>query len=488
MAGDAASPGYWERGFVVAVLFLSTNALLPLLRLENSYESVVGLGTGDPVVQRTWLVVYGVTGVLVLRHHRLIRVALGGNATLWGLVCLAIVSAGWSVAPALTMRRSVALLGTTAFGLYLAARYSRREVLTLLLTALGISAVLSLAFALVIPSWGVFNGWRGVYLHKNSLGRAMAFGVTLWLPLTIFNRRSSVVIPLFLSLSVGLLFLSNSKSSWAVCVAVVAWLPVLRLLRLHAGVVGAVLMGIGIVVPVGSVWLAGNAEAVFALFGRDATLTGRTEVWWLSWQWITERPWLGYGYSAFWQGDTGPSGRLIAALGEVFSSAHQGVLDLWLDLGLAGVVLFANSFLLNARRAYASLRREPGMDGTFPALFLIFLLMSNLTESNILTQNSVLWIMYVVVSVQLATMSVPDNDTQGQVSARFSWQDRHGFRSADPPRRGGPIHVNPQIVPVRRRQRSPGRGGTLARQSSFSRAVVDACALDRVDLTRRFSE
>lgn len=461
MADDAASPGYWERGFVVAVLFLSTNALLPLLRLENSYESVVGLGTGDPVVQRTWLVVYGVTGVLVLRHHRLIHRALGGNATLWGLVCLAIVSTGWSVTPALTMRRSVALLGTTAFGLYLAARYSRREVLTLLLTALGISAVLSLVFALVIPSWGVFNGWRGVYLHKNSLGRAMALAVTLLLPLSSFDRRRPFIAPAFLSLSVALLFLSNSKSSWVVCIALVTCLPVLHLLRTHVGVVGVVVMGFGIAIPVGAVWLSANAEVISALLGRDATLTGRTEVWRLAWQWITERPWLGYGYSAFWQGDTGPSGLLIAALGEVFSSAHQGVLDLWLDLGLAGVVLFTNSFVLNARRAYVSLRRKPGMDGVFPALFLVFLLMSNVTESNILTQNSVLWIMYVVVSVQLATMSVPDNDTQGQVSARFSWQDRRGFRSADPPRRGGPIHVNPQIVPVRRRQRSPGRSGTF---------------------------
>lgn len=403
MAGDAGSPGRWERGFAVAVLFLSTNALLPLLRLGNSYESVIGLAAGDPVVQRTWLVVYVVTGVLLLRHRRPIRAALGGNATLWALVGLAVVSTGWSAAPALTLRRSVALLGSTAFGLYLAARYSRREVMMLLLSALGISAVLSLVFALALPSYGVFNGWRGVYLHKNSLGRAMTLGVTLWLQQAIVDRRRPFVASAFLGLSVALLVLSNSKSSWVVCVALVAGLPVLRLLRSHAGVTGALLMGTGIAVPVGGVWLASNAGVILALVGRDATLTGRTEVWRLVWERIAERPWLGYGYSAFWRGDAGPSGRLIDVLGEVFSSAHQGILDLWLDLGLAGVLLFANSLLLNVRRAYASLRREPGVDGTFPALFLLFLLTSNLTESNILAQNSVVWILYVVVSVQLAT-------------------------------------------------------------------------------------
>jgi len=287
---DDASPGYWERGFVVVVLFLSTNALLPLLRLGNSYESVVGLVTGDPVVQRTWLVIYGMTGVLVLRHHRLIHRALGGNATLWGLVGLAIISAGWSVAPGLTLRRSVALLGTTAFGLYLAARFSRRDVLTLLLTALGISAVLSLAVALMMPSWGVFNGWRGVYLHKNSLGRAMALAVTLWLSLALFTRRSPLIASICLSLSFALLFLSNSKSSWVVVGVTIALLPVLRLLRSHVGAVGVVIMGVGIATPLGAVWLSANAEVISALLGRDVTLTGRTDVWRLAWVWITERP------------------------------------------------------------------------------------------------------------------------------------------------------------------------------------------------------
>lgn len=480
MAGEGTSPGRWEQGFAVAVLFLSTNALLPLLRLGNSYESVVGLAAGDPMVQRTWLAMYAVTSVLILRHHRLVRAALGGNATLWGLVGLAVLSAGWSVAPTLTLRRSVALLGTTAFGLYLAARFSRREVLILLLSALGISAVLSLAFALVLPSYGIVNGWRGVYLHKNSLGRVMALGVTLWLPLMIFDRRYPIIAPVFLSVSVALLLLSNSTSSWVVCVAVIACLPVLRLLRSHAGVVGAMLMGIGIAVPVGAIWLAGNAQAIFALFGRDATLTGRTEVWRLVWERIAERPWLGYGYSAFWRGDTGPSGRLIAVLDEVFSSAHQGLLDLWLDLGLAGILLFANSFILSSRRAYASLRREPGVDGTFPALFLIFLLISNLTESNILTQNSVLWILYVVVSVQLATTPVWVTNPRDDASGTASLQNRRGGRLGGARTRGRPLRAIPRVFPARRSRPSPGRGGTLAldaatpaRQSTAGCTVVD---------------
>jgi O-antigen ligase len=80
---------------------------------------------------------------------------------------------------------------------------------------------------------------------------------------------------------------------------------------------------------------------------------------------------------------------------------HNGYLDLWLQLGLLGVVLFAVSFITSLFKAIALIRRENGWIEMFPLLFLIFMAIHNITESTILFRNQISWILYVLISIQL---------------------------------------------------------------------------------------
>ena len=66
---------------------------------------------------------------------------------------------------------------------------------------------------------------------------------------------------------------------------------------------------------------------------------GRTDIWVLVMRSIAKRPLLGYGYYAFWQGLKGESGNIIVAAHWVFGYAHNGVLEIWLQLGLVGTAL-----------------------------------------------------------------------------------------------------------------------------------------------------
>ena len=54
---------------------------------------------------------------------------------------------------------------------------------------------------------------------------------------------------------------------------------------------------------------------------------------------ILKHPWLGYGYQAFWRGVDGPSVDVHLS-GWIPPHAHNGFLDLALDLGIAGPLLF----------------------------------------------------------------------------------------------------------------------------------------------------
>ena len=75
--------------------------------------------------------------------------------------------------------------------------------------------------------------------------------------------------------------------------------------------------------------------------GKDSTLSQRTIIWKAVWESIVQRPYLGYGFSAFWSGLNGPSQRVVLISDWGIQQAQNGYLDLWLGLGVGGVVIVA---------------------------------------------------------------------------------------------------------------------------------------------------
>src|SRR5207302_5013109 len=82
-------------------------------------------------------------------------------------------------------------------------------------------------------------------------------------------------------------------------------------------------------------------ELAVAALGRDVTLTGRTGLWPLAVDAIAERWWFGHGYGAFWLGWDGESASIWRGLSWRPAHAHNGILDLGLELGVAGIGLFS---------------------------------------------------------------------------------------------------------------------------------------------------
>lgn len=432
-------PTRLEWGISFVLVFLTTGALMPLLRLGGGATPDDAAAqiqvAGDPVQQRVWLVSFVVIAGLVLRHHRRVLRAALRTTIPWVLTGLALLSTAWSAAPALTLRRGVLLLGMSAFGAYLAARFPGAALVRLLGAVLAAITLLSIAFALALPAYGLEHGlhaglWRGIFAHKNELGRVMSFGATLWLLRVLYGDGRRSINIAFLALSVAVLILAGSSTFLVVFVAVGVALAGIRLLQSGLGVVGLLLVVSGIVVPAGTVWLLANYERILALLGRDPTLTGRTAYWELARIAIERRPLLGYGYGGFWQGGReGPASDFILAVGQNPTHAHNGILDFWLTLGLVGVLLFVGSLGVNLVRATAQLGRRDGGAGAFPLAFLLYLVASNVTESDIMTYNSVVWLLYVAISVQLAP-ALRTRTVRSAASALASSDDRQRFGPA----------------------------------------------------------
>ncbi len=76
--------------------------------------------------------------------------------------------------------------------------------------------------------------------------------------------------------------------------------------------------------------------SIIHLFGRNSTLTGRTDLW-KALIAMDTHPWLGTGFESFWLGSR------LEQLWSIFpwqpNEAHNGYLEVYLNLGLAGVGL-----------------------------------------------------------------------------------------------------------------------------------------------------
>jgi exopolysaccharide production protein ExoQ len=139
-------------------------------------------------------------------------------------------------------------------------------------------------------------------------------------------------------------------------------------------------------------------DLVLGLLSRDQNLTGRREIWSMVLEAIAKRPWLGYGYEAFWRGADGPSAD-ISLNGWIPPSAHNGFLDLGLAFGVVGPALFALALTGPILYSIRLAQRRISPLELFPLIFLLFIVLSNLTESKNLSPNTIVWDIFVALCV-----------------------------------------------------------------------------------------
>jgi exopolysaccharide production protein ExoQ len=401
-----------ENAFSVFALFLLTDALIPLFHHEARGAGASDPTQGDPLQQILFGSIY-LLAILLVGYRRLFRLCTRDKFLL-GLLLLAPLSAAWSPDPSTALRRSAALLGTTFFGMYLASRYPLRKQLQLLAFALLIAAVMSVVFAIALPRYGIMaeehaGEWRGIFVHKNILGRTMALSAICCGLLALAQSKRKLFWWLGALLSAGVLGLSQSKTAAVVLFGFIAAIPLFTTLRwpwpkwrrsilmpASVFVVAAVFFTVTFFLLEPRYW----SEITMAI-GKDKTMTGRTQIWSAVIYFIAKKPWLGYGYNSFFMGNSQECLNLWKMVGWEAPHAHNGFLQLCLDMGLAGLTLFLAGLVLAVRRAVRLVRCSRASESLWPLIYLSFLLLYNLTEPTIMQHNTVYWVLYVAIALSL---------------------------------------------------------------------------------------
>jgi exopolysaccharide production protein ExoQ len=233
------------------------------------------------------------------------------------------------------------------------------------------------------PTRSNFIQYVGVTDQKNQLGMiCLIFGLgSLWYFLKAYRdgkrltrTRQLVAHGAMLGIVAWLLQMSNSMTALA-CFVLAGAVMALASRRSPAKPVRVHLLA-----------AAAVCSAFFALFvarslvevlGRDQTLTGRTEIWHVL-PGLVRNPWVGAGYETFLVGPRLMELRLIFE--DTFQEAHNGYLEVYLNLGWVGVSLFALLVITGYQKVVAAFRREPAV-GSLRLAFFVAIVIYAMTEA-----------------------------------------------------------------------------------------------------------
>ena len=342
------------------------------------------------------------------------------------LLALVPLSLLWSVAPTRSLLGLANFGAGTVVGVYLAMRFSLRQQLQIVAWALALAAVVSLAVGLVSPPLGrmfLADGslaWKGVYEHKNSLGRYMAIlGAAAW-ALTLERKRWGRW-GFFFLLALLLIVLASSATPLLALTVMVGVLPLLGIFRWR----DAGIRLISLLLLLLAVWtllilllhpaLNQFADYGLALLGRDPdrnTLLIRFGLWEYAWGYIAQRPILGYGFDAFW---SLPGRReLITYVGRVWEvqQAHNGFIELWLQLGLVGLTGMICHLFVNVHRILRAAPLLSVAEFTWAAGYVVVLAVLNTSYSALLGQLTVPWSLYVAITLSICVQLTRHPETE----------------------------------------------------------------------------
>ena len=344
---------------------------------------------------------------------------------LWIVLFFALASTLWSIDPQKTLRTGLMLLVITGFAVVLGVNYSWSEILSFF--RLVLTAVLCASMVIRHTTMGVVEestlpwiiqgppkGISGVVGHENALGPLMALNIILWF-FYMFNKRKHswlAVLPIILSFT--LLVKTNSRGAlltFFITMIPLIWVIFVRRFGYNRALAATILFfwtagGL-------SILLISNLELVMSFIGKDVTLTGRIGLWQILWERLI-RPHLffGNGYAAFFQAGkyVGANTRfLVRYIGSfALGHAHNGYIQVLVDLGIVGLILFIVSLFRNIFEGIKYLFHTKEFNRIVPSILLTFFIFTNIAENRILTIG-IYWILYVVISVRLSMESIRAN-------------------------------------------------------------------------------
>ena len=300
----------------------------------------------------------------------------------------------WADDQEIVIRRVITLV-LTCMGAYgIVYRFSNRDLVMFCFLSGAILGLLSLGAEIAT---GLFKPWTSEYrlygiMHTNTLGAMMAIFTLSAIALRRMSERHRVWYLFWIVVGLALLILTKSRTAMFGFIAAL-WVWVVFGSTNRKRLAALCLLTLALAIPA-AVILFGEELGLLAkqtvLMGREGnspeTLTGRIPLWnFLISNYLDARPLFGYGFQGFWSPEH--IIRVSASQDWLIMHAHSGYLNLVLELGYVGLVLFSIVLLLTTRRAYAYFRATGDLSWLFMACLIVWAIVASFFDSHLLTSS-----------------------------------------------------------------------------------------------------
>jgi O-antigen ligase len=358
---------------------------------------------GDPINRLTYasLIALGLL-VLVSRGPKVLKL-LQANGIIVVFLLYAALSLAWSEYPDVGLKRWVKTVGDFIMVLIVASEKDPAIAIKRLLARTGFLLIpLSVLLIKYYPElaryydrWDWSTYYSGVTTNKNALGViCLIFGLaSAWQFLAALSGRQRIgrarrliAHGLMLAMVIWLFRHAHSMTSLAgFLIGIGALLAAeFRMIARQPTMVHAAVAFL-IVVP-STILFTSLGAGLLLLIGKDPTLTDRTLVWDLLLS-LTTSHWLGTGFETFWLGHR------LEAIWRVYgwgpTQAHNGYLEIFLNLGWVGIALLITILFRSYRNIVAGLLRSP--TGNLMLAYFVVGIVYNFTEAAFFRISAPIW-------------------------------------------------------------------------------------------------
>jgi O-antigen ligase len=383
----------------------------PVSRSESYME-------GSPLDRALLMLLIAVGLYILSKRGRQAKAIIGANLPIVLFLFYCLITILWAEFPFVAFKRWIRGVADVVMVLVILTDPSGVGAVQWIFSRIGYVLVpMSILFIRFYPEFGRMYSrggapmWTGVCTDKNALGAlCMIVGtVVLWRWINTYSTprgrdrtRRLIAMSAVLLMILYLVSVVDSKTALmcfllAIIVVTFRWLirkPAVTFLFVTSSIAACyavLILGIG----------GGALEAI----GRDASLTGRTDVWEVVLSFV-ENPWFGAGYENFWIGE-----RLEHLTDWGGNTAHNGYLEIYVNLGWIGLILLGTVILTGYRNMASAVRSDPNV-GRLRLAFFVICLIYNFSEAAFKMMSPV-WLMFL-----WATMAVPKLQSSVNVPSR----------------------------------------------------------------------
>ena len=403
------------------LLILGSRPVSSWLSLGTPLPDSVSLEEGSPTDRLALLALMVMAFIVLVRRRIAWGQVFANNPWLFVFFAYCALSVLWSDFPGVAFKRWLKAFADPLMALVLATeRHRAAAVATVLRRCAFLLLPLSIVFIKYYPRlgrqidpWSGFTSYSGVGTTKNMLGYLLfSFGLLFVCTLVTKKdtdthnpaRRLEMGISVIFLVMIAYLYqMSDSKTSLLALLGACALVLGLATAFVRRNF-GAIMVTTVVTVALLQVYFDFYG-LVAAGAGRDTTLTGRTDIW-AAVLAMDVDPLVGVGFQSFWLGDRLS---ILWARFPLFRpvQAHNGYIEMYLNLGWIGLCIFGGFLLATYRSARESLAPAGVLGRThaddilakFGVAYLTALVLYNVTEATFKPLNF-LFIILLMVTIR----------------------------------------------------------------------------------------